>query len=242
MLSSLGQAQIDEYGLSWDLTINSLTPKLKNVKGTKQAVSNGLVYGNSSTSIGIFYRTDHFIYGANFDVSTFADDFMTDEKAIISDQYYNHEQFVYSNLKSKTEISNSDVGLMFLYGIKIVGNDKARLYLSNRAGMKNVTLRTSNVVLKESGSNNYYFANYKFRISPIYSYIPSLEFEFAPFNNSLSFFVQSGVYFQYFTCRTQVDVINVNNTAFTSPDVSDKKYKNISTSFLTGIGIRATLW
>ncbi len=242
VICTSSKAQIDEYGLSMDVNINSLSAIPSKFNGIKQAVSKSLVYENKSTSIGYFIRNENFIYAINFDVSAFDEDFMVDDKYSITDNYYNHEQFVFADLKNKNSESYNDIGFSFLFGMKIVGNDKLRLNLMNRLGMKNVSTRTSNVVLKEDGSNNYYFANYKFIMSPLTFYMPSLEFEYFPFDMPISFYMHTGLNFQYFKCTSQVEIIDVNKVGFTTADHDNNYYINLSTTLMTGIGIRASLW
>lgn len=241
-LCNSSKAQVDEYGLSSDININSLSAIPSKINGVKQAVSKSLVYQNKSTSIGYFLRNDNFIYAINFDVSVFDDDFMVDDKYLITDNYYNHEQFIHADLKDKDSETYNDIGFMLLFGMKIVGNEKLRLNLINRLGMKNVSNRTSSVVLKESGSNNYYLANYKFSFSPISTYMPSIEFEYFPFEMPISFYFHTGLNFQYFKCASMVSIIDVNQLGINTPDQSNNNYVNLSTTLMTGIGIRASLW
>lgn len=167
---------------------------------------------------------------------------MVDDKLNISDKFFNHEQFVYKDLKENKDVEKTDIGVMFLFGIKIIGNDKTKLYFANRFGMKNVSDRFSKVVLKESGSNNYYLTHYRFKVSPLYSYNPSLEFDYTPNDHPVSYFIYSGIYFQYYSCLTQVDIIDVKNLALGFPISTENRYINLSTTFMAGIGLRVSLW
>lgn len=242
LLSTIVKAQMDECGFSTHISINNLTIRKGNIYSAKDAVSCALVNKNRSIGLSYFAKDDDFLYGVTFDISDFDDDYMVDEKKTISDNFYNLEQFVYKDLKENKEIKNTDLGIMFLFGIKIVGNERTKLYFSNRFGMKNVSDRFSKVVLKESGGNNYYLANYRFKVSPLLVYNPSLELEYSPLDQQVSCFIYSGLYFQQYSCLTQVDIINSKDIEFNYPVSTDRRYISLSTTIMTGIGLRVSIW
>lgn len=242
LMGIVGKAQMDEYGFSTHISINNLTIRKGNISSAKDAVSNALVNKNRSIGLSYFAKDGDFLYGVTFDISDFDDDYMVDDKFIISDNFYNLEQFVYKDLKENKDIENTDLGVMFLFGVNIVGNERTKLYFSNRLGMKNVSDRLSKVVLKESGSNNYYLANYRFKVSPLLVYNPSLELEYAPFDQQVSCFIYSGLYFQQYSCLTQVDIINSKDIEFNYPVSTERRYISLSTTIMTGIGLRVSIW
>lgn len=241
ILSITSFAQADEYGLYSDLIINSLAPAPTKIRGVRQAISRSLVYKNNNTTLGYYARYDKYIFGVNLDVSVFADDFMIEKGIEISDTYYNKEQFVIADLYPDKTISHNDIGLMFLLGFEILDNNDYKIYFSNRLGFKNVSNRNSDLVLKESGTNNYYVAHYKTITNPIYTYKPSIELEVFPFEKPISFYVHTGVNFQYYQVLSTVDLYDTNNLTLLK-DQEINKYINLSTTIMTGFGLRMAIW
>lgn len=241
ILSITSFAQADEYGFYSDLIINSLAPAPTRVRGIRQAVSRTLVYKNNNTTLGYYARFDKYLFGVNLDVSVFADDFMIEKGIEISDTYYNKEQFIIADLYPDKNVEHSDVGLMFLLGYKILDNVDYKIYFSNRLGVKNVSDRNSDLVLKESGTNNYYVAHYKTITYPLITYKPSIELEFSPFKKPISFYVHVGANLQYYRVFSQVDLYNSNNLTLLK-DQEINRYINLSTTIMTGFGLRMAIW
>ncbi len=242
LTSTLCHAQKTEYGMLTQTAFNNLFSQKTNINGTNQAVSHALLDKNRSIGIGFFAKNNKYIYSIYLDASAFKSDYMVDDKIVITDNYNNYEQNIYDDIKPLSNEEFNDVGATFMFGVKIIGNEKYKLFFSNRVGIKNVSDRSSNVVLKESGSNNYYLANYKFNVTPLVSYSPSLEFEFFPYKNSLSFYMYSGLFIQRYTCSTQVDIINAKNLGNTTPEYNSNKHINLSSRVMMGFGFRISLW
>jgi len=164
------------------------------------------------------------------------------EKGIeISDTYYNKEQFIIADLYPNKTITHSDIGLMFLLGYKILDKNDYKIYFSNRLGLKNVSERNSDLVLKESGTNKYYVAHYKTITYPLFTYKPSIELEFFPFEKPISFYVHTGVNFQYYRVSSSVKLYDTNNLSLLK-DEELNKYINLSTTIMTGFGLRMAIW
>jgi len=114
-----------------------------------------------------------------------------------------------------------------------------RILFSNRIGFKLITDRFSSVILKETGANKYYTAEYSFNIRPMYFYNPSIEFEYLTAEKKSSIYCFTGVNFQQFGSTIKR---SIKDPYSSSPaEITNDTYENLSATWMLGLGLRLNI-
>lgn len=238
-------AQTIRYGYSLGGSINDITPNRKTIPYFDKAIEHLIINSSKNINIGAFASNNKIIVGLNIDAYRFEQDVMAQKGVTINDYHNDRNQFIIKNndpdQEENAEENITDFGFNGLLSIYLFKKNNVSINFANEFGVKIVKDRTSSVILKEEGSNNYYRAEYSFNVDPLYHYSPRVEFIYTVqfFSSDVDLCLYSGAQIQstnISTERTIIDVIHPNSSTL------NNEFKVFSTTWLAGAGIRVLIW
>lgn len=235
-------SQMDNFGINFQINFNDLAFSSLQVKGYKAALQREFVTINKSAIIGIYARKDKFVFGLNFDLYKYSSEIMYNPTLKISEIHNNKEQFIVKDVKDaeqNNEDNFKDFGVNVLLGVPLYEKNTFRILFSNRIGFKIITDRFSSVILKETGANKYYTADYSFNISPMYFYNPSIEFEYLTVEKKSSLYCFTGVNFQQFVSTIKRSIKDPYSSY--PAEITNDTYENLSATWMLGLGLRLNI-